>query len=208
MPGHSTGMRFIWNRPAAEFLKFFREMAQLRELGAEFGDEYAKDEGESFDYDQYRGRESRVPSLPKPKVISLSRVFRPPLVPKSPRPSEALSLKKNEEAIVDDLLSTDLSRFLEESAWIGAVSQEVEEHLNTIDPKAVPRPLQVRYILSHVYEAVEKNSKLYERFLKVLGKHVPAKVLRRVRESYVLLTCGGVICAGEKILLPVSQLSM
>ena len=95
-----------------------------------------------------------------------------------------VSLKNCEVEVVQSLKKADLNSFLHESTSIGAIPQAVKTKFNHLDPNAVPRPLMVRYLLLHVYEWLEANPRLYERWLKVLGRYVSSQVLYEVREWY------------------------
>ena len=98
--------------------------------------------------------------------------------------SEVSSLRSAEEGVVGCLEAADLRRFLDDSCALGAIPQGVKKDFATLDPEAVPRPLMVRYLLLHVYEWLEANPRLYERWLKVLGRYVSSQVVHKVREQY------------------------
>ena len=98
--------------------------------------------------------------------------------------SAVSSLRSAEEGVVGCLEAADLRRFLDDSCALGAIPQGVKKDFASLDPEAVPRPLMVRYLLLHVYEWLEANPRLYERWLKVLGKYVSSQVLHEVREWY------------------------
>ena len=98
--------------------------------------------------------------------------------------SEVSSLRCAEEGVVGCLEAADLRKFLDDSCALGAIPQGVKKDFASLDPEAVPRPLIVRYLLLHVYEWLEANPRLYERWLKVLGRYVSSQVLHKVREQY------------------------
>ena len=101
--------------------------------------------------------------------------------------SEVSSLRSAEEGVVGCLEAADLRRFLDDSCALGAIPQGVKKDFASLDPEAVPRPLMVRYLLLHVYEWLEANPRLYERWLKVLGRYVSEELLRKVRQGYAML---------------------
>ena len=101
--------------------------------------------------------------------------------------AHVVSLKNCEEEVVHSLKNADLDNFLYETASIGAIPQAVKTTVNYLDPDAVPRPLMVRYLLLHVYEWLEANPRLYERWLKVLGRYVSEELLCKVRQGYAML---------------------
>ena len=91
------------------------------------------------------------------------------------------SLRSSEEGVVGCLEATDLRRFLDDCCALGAVPQGVKKDFASLDPEAVPRSLMVRY---HVYEWLEANPRLYERWLKLLGRYVSSQVLHKMRAQY------------------------
>ena len=101
--------------------------------------------------------------------------------------SEVSSLRSAEEGVVGCLVAADLRRFLDDSCALGAVPQGVKKDFASLDPEAVPRSLMVRYLLLHVYERLEANPRLYERWLKVLGRYVSEELLCKVRQGYAML---------------------
>ena len=101
--------------------------------------------------------------------------------------SEVSSLRSAEEGVVGCLEAADLRRFLDDSCALGAIPQGVKKNFASLDPEAVPRPLMVRYLLLHVYEWLEANPRLYERWLKVLGRYVSEELLCKVRQGYAML---------------------
>ena len=101
--------------------------------------------------------------------------------------AHVVSLKNCEEEVVHSLKNADLDSFLNETTSIGAIPQAVKTTVDFLDPDAVPRPLIVRYLLLHVYEWLEANPRLYERWLKVLGRYVSEELLCKVRQGYAML---------------------
>ena len=101
--------------------------------------------------------------------------------------SEVSSLRSAEEGVVGCLEAADLRRFLDDSCALGAIPQGVKKDFASLDPEAVPRSLMVRYLLLHVYEWLEANPRLYERWLKVLSRYVSEELLCKVRQGYAML---------------------
>ena len=101
--------------------------------------------------------------------------------------SEVSSLRSAEEGVVGCLEAADLGRFLDDGCALGAIPQGVKKDFASLDPEAVPRSLMVRYLLLHVYEWLEANPRLYERWLKVLGRYVSEELLCKVRQGYAML---------------------
>ena len=101
--------------------------------------------------------------------------------------SEVSSLRSAEEGVVGCLEAADLRRFLDDSCALGAIPQGAKKDFASLDPEAVPRSLMVRYLLLHVYEWLEANPRLYERWLKVLGRYVSEELLCKVRQGYAML---------------------
>ena len=101
--------------------------------------------------------------------------------------AHVVSLKNCEEEVVHSLKNAHLDTFLYETTSIGAIPQAVKTTVGYLDPDAVPRPLMVRYLLLHVYERLEANPRLYERWLKVFGRYVSEEVLCKVRQGYAML---------------------
>ena len=101
--------------------------------------------------------------------------------------AHVVSLKSCEEEVVHSLKNADLDSFLYDTTSIGAIPQAVKTTVDYLNPKAVPRSLMVRYLLLHVYEWLEANPRLYERWLKVLGRYVPEELLCKVRQGYAML---------------------
>ena len=101
--------------------------------------------------------------------------------------AHVVSLKNCEDKVVHSLKNADLDSFFYESTTIGAIPPAVKTTVDYLDPKAVPRPLMVRYLLLHVYEWLEANPRLHERWLKVLGRYVSEELLCKVRQGYAML---------------------
>ena len=101
--------------------------------------------------------------------------------------SEVSSLRSAEEGVVGCLEAADLRGFLDDSCALGAIPQGVKKDFASLDPEAVPRSLMVRYLLLHVYEWLEANPRLYDRWLKVLGRYVSEELLCKVRQGYAML---------------------
>ena len=101
--------------------------------------------------------------------------------------AHVVSLKNCEEEVVHSLKNADLDNFLYETTSIGAIPQSVKTTVDYLDADAVPRPLMVRYLLLHVYEWLEADPRLYERWLKVLGRYVSEELLCKVRQGYAML---------------------
>ena len=91
------------------------------------------------------------------------------------------ALKSNEYEVVAALEKDEasLDSLLTESAMMGVVSQEVKKRFEELDQDAVPRSLQVRYLLLHVYQSLEGLDwpRLCEHWMKELAKHVPGHVI-------------------------------
>ena len=74
-----------------------------------------------------------------------------------------------------------LARFGSERRFI---SQDVKKSLESMDPN-VHWPTKIRYLFSHVYESLQSNPRLYERWLKLLSEHgASSEALEQVRLSY------------------------
>ena len=98
------------------------------------------------------------------------------------------ALKKNEEGIVDSLKNADLECLSEDALEIGVIPQDVRDAVGSMDWDHVRRPRVIRYLLVHVYRAIEDSPRLYERWLHVLSKHVATvEVLDKVRERHGFL---------------------
>ena len=98
------------------------------------------------------------------------------------------SQKKSEDAIVDSLKNADLEYLSEDALEIGVIPQDVRDAVGSMDWDHMRRPRVIRYLLMHVYRAIEDSPRLYERWLHVLSEHVATvEVLDKVRERYGFL---------------------
>ena len=92
------------------------------------------------------------------------------------------------EEVVDSLdKHADLGNFTRDITQYKFISQDVKKSFDSLDP-SVPRPLQIRYLLLHAYHTLEKgNSKLRERWFKLLAKHgVPSQLVQSIMEAQSL----------------------
>ena len=92
------------------------------------------------------------------------------------------------EEVVDSLdKHADLGNFTRDITQYKFISQDVKKSFDSLDP-SVPRPLQIRYLLLHAYHTLEKgNSKLRERWFKLLAKHgVPSQLVQTIMEAQSL----------------------
>ena len=108
---------------------------------------------------------------------------------------EETALKNYEKEVVDSLLSADLDCLSREALEIGVIPQNVRDDVKSMDWDHVPRPRVIRYLLMHVYRAIEDSPRLYERWLDhVLSKHVAsAEVLDKVRQyvsNHIMMNLG------------------
>ena len=102
---------------------------------------------------------------------------------------EVTALKNYEEEIVDSLLKADLDFLSKEAFEIGVIPKNVRDDVKYMDWDNVPRPRVIRYLLMHVYRAIEDRPRLYEQWLHLAPKHVAlVEVLDKVRQSCVLMT--------------------
>ena len=102
---------------------------------------------------------------------------------------EVTPLKNYEEEVVDSLLKAKLDCLSREALDIGGIPRNVRDDVESIDWDHVPRRRVIRYLLMHVYRAIEDSPRLYERWLHVLSKHVVSvEVLDKVRQGYALFT--------------------
>ena len=114
-----------------------------------------------------------LPALPSDQTLNMASVT---------------SLKKSEDAIVDSLKNADLEYLSEDALEIGVIPQDVRDAVGSMDWDHVRRPRVIRYLLMHVYRAIEDSPRLYERWLHVLSEHVATvEVLDKVRERYGFL---------------------
>ena len=101
---------------------------------------------------------------------------------------EETALKNNDKVVVDSLLKADLDCLSREALEIGVIPQNARDDVKFMDWDHVPRPRVIRYLLMHVYRAIEDSPILYEQWLDVLSKHVSSvEVLARVGRSYIFL---------------------
>ena len=100
------------------------------------------------------------------------------------------ALKQSEDGIVDSLKNWNagLECLSEDALEIGVIPQDVRDAVGSMDWDHVRRPRVIRYLLMHVYRAIEDSPRLYERWLHVLSEHVATvEVLDKVRERYRFL---------------------
>ena len=111
------------------------------------------------------------------------------------------ALKKNEDGIVDSLKNADLECLSEDALEIGVIPQDVRDAVGSMDWDHVRRPRVIRYLLMHVYRAIEDSPRLYERWLHILSEHVAtAEVLDKVRERYgFLMQCDNLLAHTEDL---------
>ena len=103
--------------------------------------------------------------------------------------AESSVLFRFHEDVVDCLDEhADLEKFSRDIAEKGIVSQDVKKSFDSLDP-SVPRPRQIRYLLLHACQRLEKgNSKLRERYFKLLAKHgVSSQLVRSIKEQSLTL---------------------
>ena len=94
------------------------------------------------------------------------------------------ALKDHEDELVDLLEDTDLVRLARFGSERGLISQDVKKSLESMDPN-VHWPTKIRYLFLHVYESLQSNPRLYERWLKLLSKHgASSEALELVRLRY------------------------
>ena len=86
--------------------------------------------------------------------------------------------------IVRCLEKADLTSFVRCCMDFGIIQDNVKKSFESLDP-AVPRPLSIRYLLSHAYEVLKGNPEQYQHLLEVLANHgVSREVLGIVEQSY------------------------
>ena len=86
--------------------------------------------------------------------------------------------------IVCCLEKADLTSFMRSCMDFGIIHDNVKKSFESLDP-AVPRPLSIRYLLSHAYEVLKGNPKQCQHLLEVLAYHgVSREVLGMVEQSY------------------------
>ena len=103
--------------------------------------------------------------------------------------AESSVLFRFHEDVVDCLDEhADLEKFSRDIAEKGIVSQGMKKSFDSLDP-SVPRPRKIRYLLLHACQRLEKgNSKLRERYFKLLAKHgVPSQLVRSIKEQSLTL---------------------
>ena len=94
------------------------------------------------------------------------------------------ALKDHEDKLVTSLKDTDLVSLARFGLEGGFISQDVKESLKSMDPN-VHWPTKIRYLFLHVYELLQSNPRLYERWLKLLSEHgASSEALEQVRRSY------------------------
>ena len=94
------------------------------------------------------------------------------------------ALKDHEDKLVTSLKDTDLVSLARFGSEGGFISQDVKESLESMDPN-VHWPTKIRYLFLHVYESLQSNPRLYERWLKLLSEHsASSEALEQVRLSY------------------------
>ena len=86
--------------------------------------------------------------------------------------------------IVRCLEKADLTSFMRSCMDFGIIHDNVKKSFESLDP-AVPRPLSIRYLLSHAYEVLKGNPEQYQHLLEVLASHgVSREVLGIEEQSY------------------------
>ena len=94
------------------------------------------------------------------------------------------ALKDHEDKLVDLLKNTNLVSLAKYGSEGGLIPQDVKKNLESMDPN-VHWPTKIRYFFFHVYESLQSNPKLYERWLKLLSEHgASSEALEQVRLSY------------------------
>ena len=111
------------------------------------------------------------------------------------------ALKNNEDSVVDSLKNADLECLSEDALEIGVIPQDVRDAVGSMDWDHVRRPRVIRYLLMHVYRAIEDSPRLYERWLHVLSEHVATvEVLDKVRERCgFLMQCDNLLAHTEDL---------
>ena len=98
--------------------------------------------------------------------------------------AEVSAFKSSEGDIVRCLENADLTSFVRSCMDFGIIHDNVKKSFESLDP-AVPRPLSIRYLLSHAYEVLKGNPEQYQHLLEVLASHgVSREVLGMVEQSY------------------------
>ena len=94
------------------------------------------------------------------------------------------ALKDHEDMLVTSLEDTDLVRLARLGSERGFISQDVKKSLESMDHE-VDWARKIRYLFLHVYESLQRNLRLYERWLKLLSEHgASSEALEQVRLSY------------------------
>ena len=96
------------------------------------------------------------------------------------------ALKDHEDKLVASFEGVNLVSLARFGSERGFISQDVKESLESMDPN-VHWPTKIRYLFLHVYESLQRNPRLYERWLKLLSEHgASSEALEQVRLSYAL----------------------
>ena len=86
--------------------------------------------------------------------------------------------------LVTSLKDTDLVRLARLGSERGFISQDAKKSLESMD-REVDWARKIRYLFLHVYESLQSNPRLYERWLKLLSEHgASSEALEQVRLSY------------------------
>ena len=111
------------------------------------------------------------------------------------------ALKNSEDGVADSLKNADIECLSEDALEIGVIPQDVRDAVRSMDWDHVRRPRVIRYLLMHVYRAIEDSPRLYERWLHVLSEHVATvEVLDKVREKYgFLIQCDNLLAHTEDV---------
>ena len=98
--------------------------------------------------------------------------------------AEVSAFKSSEGDIVRCLENADLTSFVRSCMDFGIIHDNVKKSFESLDPD-VPRPLSIRYLLSHAYEVLKGNPEQCQHLLEVLANHgVSREVLGIVEQSY------------------------
>ena len=94
------------------------------------------------------------------------------------------ALKDHEDMLLTSLKDTDLVRLARLGSERGFISQDVKKSLESMD-REVDWARKIRYLFLHVYESLQRNPRLYERWLKLSSEHgASSEALEQVRLSY------------------------
>ena len=86
--------------------------------------------------------------------------------------------------LVTSLKDTDLVRLARLGSERGFISQDAKKSLESMD-REVDWARKIRYLFLHAYESLQRNPRLYERWLKLLSEHgASSEALEQVRLSY------------------------